>query len=271
MPNRILRDWTDSKPMNLLLWQEEVLFARLIMKADDYGNFYRDTSLVKSLLFPRKDDLRGNDIDRWLNKLEAAGLILTYPAKGEIFLHIRNFGQRLDKRTRKFPEEPPNADENIFPESPGKSITETNKNPNLETELETETQTKTGASVCENSTVEIYPTFDDFWNLYNKKVGREKSEKLWGKIPQGERLKIMEHIPDYIRAQPESQYRKNPETFLYNKSWNDEIIERENNRHPNGINGSNHKSVAGNKRASLDELENLATRIIQHASGSNSG
>ncbi len=34
----------------------------------------------------------------------------------------------------------------------------------------------------------------------------------------------MLYIPKYKAAQPNKQYRKNPETFLNNKSWNDELI-----------------------------------------------
>jgi len=34
----------------------------------------------------------------------------------------------------------------------------------------------------------------------------------------------MKFIPLYIKERPNKQYRKNPETFLRNKSWNDEII-----------------------------------------------
>lgn len=139
---RMIRDWTDSHTMNKLSWQEEVLFTRLIMKADDFGNFYMSAPLVKSLLFPRKDDLRSNDIDRWLKNLEAAGLILAYPAKGEIFLHIRNFGQRLDKRTRRFPEEPPEIESGKVPENPGSSTTEGKGTKNLEPELEGEGNTR---------------------------------------------------------------------------------------------------------------------------------
>lgn len=75
----------------------------------------------------------------------------------------------------------------------------------------------------------IYPTFDDFWNLYDKKVGREKSEKKWGNLSQSEKEKIMEYLPGYIASTPDVQYRKNPETFLNNKSWNDEIITRNDN------------------------------------------
>lgn len=72
---------------------------------------------------------------------------------------------------------------------------------------------------------EIYPTFEDFWDEYDKKVGnRKKIEKKWRSIKQDEKQKIMEYIPNYKIAQPEKRFRKNPETFLNNESWNDELI-----------------------------------------------
>jgi len=69
-----------------------------------------------------------------------------------------------------------------------------------------------------------YP-FDDFWNDYDKKVGdKEKIRKKYDKLPEKVKLSIKEHIPKYKLAQPEKQFRKNPETYLNNKGWNDEII-----------------------------------------------
>lgn len=70
--------------------------------------------------------------------------------------------------------------------------------------------------------------FSDFWNLYDKKVGRPKCEKLWEKLTINEKEACLGYIPLYKQAQPDKQFRKNPETFLRNKSWNDEIIYRNN-------------------------------------------
>ena len=71
----------------------------------------------------------------------------------------------------------------------------------------------------------IYPSFEDFWNCYEKKVGnKDKLIKKWNKLSQKDKEAIMEYIPLYKESQPEKQYRKNPETFLNNKSWNDELI-----------------------------------------------
>lgn len=146
MPNRILRDWTDSAAVDKLSWQEEVLFTRLIMKADDFGNFYRNSSLVKSLLFPRKDGLRPSDIDRWLHNVEVAGLIRCYNVKGESYLHIRNFKQRLDRTSRKFPSEPANIDDDNQPPrnaAEGYEAPPETKRNEVETETETREQSST--------------------------------------------------------------------------------------------------------------------------------
>lgn len=70
--------------------------------------------------------------------------------------------------------------------------------------------------------------FYSFWDAYDKKVGKDKCVKLWAKLGKKDKEACMEYIPHYKAAQPDKQYRKNPETFLRNKSWNDEIISRSN-------------------------------------------
>ena len=68
-------------------------------------------------------------------------------------------------------------------------------------------------------------SFDKFWNLYDKKVGKKsKIEKKWNKLSDKDRKNIISYLPKYKEAQPNKKYRKNPETFLNNESWNDEII-----------------------------------------------
>lgn len=76
-----------------------------------------------------------------------------------------------------------------------------------------------------DTVIEIYPTFEDFWNDYDKKVGKKSLiEKKWNKLDQDTKNKIMDYIPYYKHSQPDKKYRKNPETFLNNESWNDELI-----------------------------------------------
>lgn len=68
-------------------------------------------------------------------------------------------------------------------------------------------------------------SFMDFWELYDKKRGdKTKLEKKWDALSNEDRKKIMDHIPKYIKAEPDKKFRKDPQTFLNNCSWNDELI-----------------------------------------------
>jgi hypothetical protein len=67
--------------------------------------------------------------------------------------------------------------------------------------------------------------FENFWNLYDKKKGdKEKLKQKYDKLSLEDKKKIFEYIPKYKIEQPDKLFRKNPETFLNNRSWNDEII-----------------------------------------------
>lgn len=68
-------------------------------------------------------------------------------------------------------------------------------------------------------------TFARVWNLYQKKVGcKEKLEKKWNSMSQKDRKAAIEYIPLYVISQPDKQYRKNFQTFLNQRAWEDEII-----------------------------------------------
>jgi len=66
--------------------------------------------------------------------------------------------------------------------------------------------------------------FKEFWNLYDKKVDKNKSEKKWDKLRDIERQQILEHLPKYIEATPDKKYRKNPLTYLNSRTWEDEDL-----------------------------------------------
>jgi hypothetical protein len=88
--------------------------------------------------------------------------------------------------------------------------------------METETENRT-ITINENINID----FEWFWNDYDKKVGdKQKLKKKWNKLTDEERQNAMNYIDLYKQSVPDKQFRKNPETFLNNKSWNDEIINR---------------------------------------------
>lgn len=73
-------------------------------------------------------------------------------------------------------------------------------------------------------TIDIYPTFEDFWNLYDNKQDKKACEKKWNLLTQTEKEEIMNYLPEYIKSTPDKKFRKYPETFINNKSWQNEII-----------------------------------------------
>lgn len=104
MPNRILRDCTDSEKINQLDAYAERFFYRLIMIVDDYGRFYAHPGLLKAKMFPfLLDKIREADISRWKAECLKAGLIALYEIAGKEYLQIEDFRQRLDKAKEKFP------------------------------------------------------------------------------------------------------------------------------------------------------------------------
>ena len=61
--------------------------------------------------------------------------------------------------------------------------------------------------------------------MYDKKVGEKKALLVkWGKLKKEDKEKILLHVPKYKAAQPDKRFRKNPEAYLNQKAWNDEII-----------------------------------------------
>lgn len=88
--------------------------------------------------------------------------------------------------------------------------------------------------------IEIYPTFNDFWISYDKKVDRELSQKKWEKLTQAEKEKTMQHIEHYKQIQPDSKFRKNPSTYLNQKTFNDPIepISSNSQKQSNSKNGT---------------------------------
>ena len=80
---------------------------------------------------------------------------------------------------------------------------------------------------------EVNESFENFWEEYDKKVGdKAKLKKKWNSLSEIDRKNALEYITAYKKAQPDKKYRKNPETFLNQKSWNDELIDYKNKTPP---------------------------------------
>lgn len=70
-------------------------------------------------------------------------------------------------------------------------------------------------------------SFDEFWNMFDKKVDRRKCEDKYKKLSVAQIEKIKIALPIYIKSKPDIQYRKNPLTWLNGECWNDEVKPKE--------------------------------------------
>lgn len=79
---------------------------------------------------------------------------------------------------------------------------------------------------CDSVTTSEDESFEQWWKLYDLKVGKEKCIKKWAKLTEKERKECIAATPAYVASTPDKQFRKRPLTYLNGKSWNDEIIIR---------------------------------------------
>ncbi len=149
MPNRVLRNWTASKKIAKLTADEERLFTRLIMTVDDYGRFYSDPAMIRSICFPRQDNVSTENVKIWLSKLSE--LLIFYSAKGDSYLEIYNFNQTVRIKKEKYPS-PSESDISEFESRCGADDMQMNESCTPETKPnQTESETKPNPKPKRNS------------------------------------------------------------------------------------------------------------------------
>ena len=111
MPSRMLHEAIcTSQKLASVSFEAEALYYRLQTKADDYGRFYADPTIVKNVCFAagKKSQVH---IDKTLKELNDAGLLVLYESEGEPYLYITKWEDKQTVRAKKskFPDLPANA------------------------------------------------------------------------------------------------------------------------------------------------------------------
>jgi len=70
--------------------------------------------------------------------------------------------------------------------------------------------------------------FEEWWFKYDKKTGKEKALSKWNLLNKQEKDLALSIVENYVNSTPDKKFRKDPSTYLHNKSFNDEIITRNN-------------------------------------------
>lgn len=107
MPNRIIREGiNDSERLNDCTPDEEVLFYRLLVVADDFGRLDARPTLIKARCFPLKNHTP-EKIQGWLVGLHEKRLLRLYTVGDKSFIQLDKWQQRVRANASKFPEPPP--------------------------------------------------------------------------------------------------------------------------------------------------------------------
>lgn len=106
-----------------------------MVNCDDYGRFDGRPAVIKSRLFPLKENLTLKNVETAINKLARAGLVTPYTSGGKPFLFLPSWNeyQSIRAKRSKYPEpeiicNQMQADESKCPRNPIQS--ESNPNPN---------------------------------------------------------------------------------------------------------------------------------------------
>lgn len=94
--------------------------------------------------------------------------------------------------------------------------------------------------LAEAEQVEQYP-FEEFWKLYDMKVGEDDCRKKWSRMRESTKAKVMEHLPKYIVSTPNKKYRVAPLKYLEKGYYNNEVIDRTDNPQSASNYGNNNK------------------------------
>ena len=192
---------TDAR-FNSLTKDEQWLFMRMLPFADDEGKLPGNLIELKLMTVPG-ENIKEATIEKLLKGMERSGLV-----RLAIGTTIQYKGW---SKNQKLGHRPATS---LYPDI----VEDTEKGQERSAKVAT-----TELNITKDNITKINISFDDFWDLYDKKIGKPKSEVLWNRLTDEERTLIIKYIPKY-KISKEKQYRKDPERFIAHRVWEDEII-----------------------------------------------
>lgn len=199
-----------SKDPAVLFYTSDFLSGTFTMSNEQVGMYIRLLCLQHQKgKLTEKDMLsicRAYDVDIWSKFKNEDGA----------FYNERMYNETI--RRQKFSESRRNNAKSPKNESTSKAYA---KHMETETENENITINRTKAKI------EILdPKFEEWWLWYDYKVSKEKAKKSWNKLNENEKDLALQSVQAYVQSTPDKTYRKHPTTYLNQKCFNDEVINR---------------------------------------------
>ena len=98
--------------------------------------------------------------------------------------------------------------------------------------------------------------FFNFWETYDKSRNKEKVKTKFFKLKNQEIEKIFETLPAYVKSTPDKKFRKDPLTYLNQKTFEDEIIAN------TGQTGNQSKGVQARLRENIENSKLRGTEPV---------
>ena len=246
MPNRLLKETIKTSPqIDQLTWFEEALFYRLLVNFDDYGCCDGRPVVLKSELFPTKENVTKTAVEKALKHLEDVGLITQYSVGDRPYIMSPTWEkhQRIRNKNRKFPA-PPKPEKaqnqalvssllsNDSQMSDGcQQVVCTNpiqSNPTrIQVESESESESNQNCSTADEVKNEAMKWFEVWWKEYPRKIGKRKCRERFLKIVTSEekfeQLMAALYEQNKVFFLREIKYIPLPETWLNQERWEDEL------------------------------------------------
>jgi len=65
--------------------------------------------------------------------------------------------------------------------------------------------------------------FDIWWDKFDNKKGVKQARIRWNNLNQSNKQKCLDVVEAYVKSTPDKAYRKMPQTYLNQESWNDDL------------------------------------------------
>lgn len=202
-----------SKDPAVLFYTSDFLSGTFTMSNEQVGKYIRLLCLQHQKgKLTEKDMLsicKAYDDEIWCKFIKEDGL----------YFNERMYNETV--RRQKFSESRRNNAKSVKNDSTSKAYAQ-----HMETETETITET---INRTKTKTEILDAKFEDWWLWYDYKISKDKAKKSWNKLNEREKDLALQTVQAYVESTPDKSFRKHPTTYLNQKSFNDEIITRNNN------------------------------------------
>jgi hypothetical protein len=224
-----------SRRIASVSWDARLVLKGLESYVDDNGVGVDDIELIVTDVFPRDMFAKGSEtvarVSEAISELSQAGLVHRYEARGDRLLYISWWEsiQRIDKPGRGRNPRPDGTFDYKESEiresvaSPPETLapgTEEQRNRGTE-DQGIKTSSKPPASKHPQS------RFDEFWEWYPRKVGKEAAKKAWeGARRKTDQQNILDGV-ERFRTDPNlpvKEFIPHPSTWLNEGRWDDEPL-----------------------------------------------